>query len=178
MKMQVNKVGIALIIAVITIASFSCQKENKKHETIRSNQEFVNKGSSSNRFEMEAAGLAIQKSEHQDIREFAAVMAADHTAAGLEMRSLATTKGWEVPTDLLPEEQQLLDRLKNYDGTLFDKEYARILVLAHEKAVDLFENASKTQGLDQDLRNWLNEKLPTLRDHLQHAKELNQQVNP
>ena len=56
-------------------------------------------------------------------------------------------------------------------GAEFDKAYAKHMVEDHEKAVKLFENASKNIK-DPGLKDFATKTLPTIKEHLEMAKKL------
>jgi putative membrane protein len=128
---------------------------------------------------LDLASLALTKATNADVKSYGQHMVTDHTAAGLEMKNLASGKGWTVPVTLQTKEQQNLDKLSALSGSAFDKEFVNIMVISHQDAVALFEKAATTMGVpDADLRSMASAKLPTLREHLQHATELKLKVNP
>jgi putative membrane protein len=69
-----------------------------------------------------------------------------------------------------------MGKLANATGAQFDREYVRMQVLDHEKDIKEFERASNDSKLSSDVRNFAQQTLPTLRDHLQMAKSLEAQV--
>lgn len=143
------------------------------------NQEFVTMAASSNRFEIEAGELAREQGADERVIDYGNHMVMDHGVAGAELTALATAKGWNVPDDLLAKEREMLEDLIVLEGAAFDQEFARQMVRSHEEAVSLFERATGPDGvLDDDLREWAAEKLPTLRAHLEDARELDAQINP
>jgi putative membrane protein len=64
-----------------------------------------------------------------------------------------------------------LDKLGGLSGTDFDSNYAAMQVKAHEDAIALFEDYAKS-GDNTDLKQWAQKTLPTLKEHLDHAKKL------
>ena len=60
-------------------------------------------------------------------------------------------------------------------GAEFDRAFANHMVMGHEKAIRKFENASANLQ-DADLKKYADKTLPTLRDHLRRAQELQSQV--
>jgi putative membrane protein len=176
MKKVIHKICLAMLF-VSAGALMSCKDDDDDNEYVMSNQEFVTRASSSNNFEIAAGGLAVSKAENIDVKHYGEHMVADHTAAGLEMKNLASTKGWTVPDALQPKEQQNLAKLAALSGAAFDKEFAKIMVQSHQEAVALFETGSAPMGLpDPDLRAMASAKLPTLKTHLQEATELSAAV--
>ncbi|MGN6640505.1 MAG: DUF4142 domain-containing protein [Mucilaginibacter sp.] len=142
-----------------------------------SNQDFVTKASSGNMFEIAAGNLAQQNSSNADVKAFGTHMITDHGQAGTEMAALASKKGWTIPTALLPQDQASLDTLTSLNGSAFDKKFAAIMINSHIKTINLFQMASSDSGVpDADLRSFAAGKLPTLREHLQMAQQLQTEV--
>jgi putative membrane protein len=156
----------------------SCSKDDDPVYKM-TNQEFVTQAASSNAFEVAAGGLAESKGQNAEIKQYGQHMVTDHSAAGTELKNLASREGWTVTDDLLPKERANLDRLSAMDGAAFDKEFARVMVLSHQDAVALFESASGHLGVpDGDLQKFATSKLPTLKTHLNGAVALNAKFNP
>ncbi|MBO9675676.1 MAG: DUF4142 domain-containing protein [Sphingobacteriaceae bacterium] len=68
------------------------------------------------------------------------------------------------------EVTQAIDQLKKLSGSSFDKAYVEMMVLDHQKAVDLFEKAS--QSSDVDVKAYAVKYLPILKKHLKHVNAL------
>ncbi len=143
------------------------------------NQEFVALATNYYRFEIEAGGLAYAQGTDERIVEHGARMASDYGEACTELAALAALKGWNVPDDLSEKEQQMLDELTTLEGVVFDREFVRKMVLAHEAAIALFEEAAGPNGVrDDELREWAAEKLPMLKLRLQTELELVVHIEP
>lgn len=173
MKTALLKNGLlALLGGVMTFSS--CKKD---HHYSMTNQDFVTKASSGNMFEVAAGNLAQQNSTNADVKAFGTRMVSDHGKAGTDLATLASKKGWTIPTSLLASDQANLDTLTSLNGTSFDKKFAAIMVNSHIKTIDLFQMASSDSGVpDADLRSFAAGKLPTLREHLQLAQQLQTEV--
>ena len=172
-----KKIWLIFTLIGLTVSIVSCKDDDDDYAM--SNQEFVTKASSSNNFDVAAGGLAVTKGNSAVVTQYGQHMVADHGAAGMEMKNLASEKSWAISDQLQPKEQALIGVLTPLSGNAFDKEFARIMVDSHMDAVALFEKASASMGVpDQDLRNFASAKLPTLKAHLQKAIELKAAVNP
>jgi len=177
--MKNMKIKNLIWLAVPCVLLGACTDDDDPIDERMQNQEFVTLAASSNRFEVAAGELANEQGADDRVIEYGNRMVMDHGAAGIELRALAETKGWNVPDDLMEREQDMLEDLMVLEGAAFDQEFARKMVLSHEQAVALFERASGPGGvLDDDLREWASGKLSTLREHLEHARELDAQINP
>jgi putative membrane protein len=170
-----KKLTFLMIVVLGTAIIFqSCKKD---HNYNMNNQDFVTQASSSNMFEIAAGNLAVQKSSNANVKAFGNHMITDHGQAGAEMATLASQKGWTVPSAMLVKEQTNYNALAALTGTAFDKQFAMMMVTSHQETVALFENAASDNGVpDDDLRGFASGKLPTLRDHLTDAQTLQTQV--
>jgi putative membrane protein len=66
--------------------------------------------------------------------------------------------------------------LSSRTGADFDREYIRMMVEDHEKAVALFEQERDAKAVHPQIQAFVNESLPVLRSHLAKAKELQKTV--
>ena len=131
--------------------------------------EFAVKAADSGLAEVNASEVAQQKAQDQRVKDFAAMMVQDHTKTNEELKSLASSKNITLPT--APGEAHLknIADLNSYTGADFDKEYMDLMVADHEKAVNLFEDASEDVE-DAELRAFAAKTLPALQKHLEHAR--------
>jgi len=138
-------------------------------------REFIKKAATHGAAEVELGTLATQRASRPAVKDFGAKMVKDHGAANAELATLARSKGMDVPTTLDAEHQAMRDRLMALGGADFDRAYMQEMVKDHTQDVAEFEKASQSAG-DTDLRNWAAAKLPTLREHLALARDINSQV--
>jgi putative membrane protein len=68
----------------------------------------------------------------------------------------------------LDAESHKMDKM---DDATFDKDYMDQMVKDHEKDVKAFEEIAQ-DGSDADVKAWANKTLPTLKKHLELAKEI------
>lgn len=138
-------------------------------------REFIKKAAIGGASEVELGTLATQRASRPAVRDFGAKMVKDHGAMNAELATLAKSKGVEVPTALDAEHQAVRDRLMSLQGSDFDRAYMQEMVKDHTQDVAEFEKASQTAS-DAELRGWAAAKLPTLREHLALARDINSQV--
>jgi putative membrane protein len=141
-------------------------------------ENFVNTVAISDMFEIESGKLADQKAQNDDVKSFGEQMVEDHTETSDDLRELIKDQDIkvELPTKLDNEHQAKLDKLKGLSGAQFDKQYMKTQVNAHQKAVALFEKYASS-GENEDLKEWAEDTLPTLKEHLEEAKEINQELD-
>jgi putative membrane protein len=131
---------------------------------------FLQKAVSAGLTEVKAGQMALQKATDAKVKTFAQRMIDDHSRANKELEALARRKGWVLPDTIDEKCQNELDKLASATMQEFDRKFIRGQIKAHEEAVKVFAEESQT-GHDNDLKNWAAKTLPTLRDHLQMAKE-------
>jgi putative membrane protein len=143
-----------------------------------STQEFVNKAAISDMFEVKSGKLAAKKAKNEDVRDFGEQMVEDHTETTEDLKELVKDENIkvEMPASMDERHTEQLNKLKALSGAEFDRAYVPTQVLAHEQAVNLFEDYSKT-GDNDSLKEWASDTLPTLKGHLEEARELNENLS-
>lgn len=132
-------------------------------------EEFVQKASVANEFEIESSQVALQRSKNSEVKNFAQHMVKDHTKTGEKLK--ATTPMANNVPKLDEAHEKLLGELKDTSDAKFDSTYIRLQTQAHEDAVDLFRDYSKT-GTDKNLQQFAADTLPTLKQHLTKVQQL------
>lgn len=132
---------------------------------------FVKKVSSACQGELKAGEMALQKANDAKVKSFAQRIIDDHNRAGKDLEELASRKGWTLSKTIDDRCQKELDRLSSMTAQGFDHAFIESQIKGHEEAIKLFEKESKS-GQDADLKEWARKTLPTLREHLQQAKEI------
>jgi putative membrane protein len=133
-------------------------------------KKFMTKAAEGGIAEVQLSTIAAQKATNADVKSFANRMVNDHGKANDELKQLAANKGVTLPTDTDKEHKDLADKLQKESGNKFDKDYMESMVKDHDKTVAAFEKESK-DAKDADLKNWVSNTLPTLKDHQKMAKE-------
>ncbi|HTP67656.1 MAG TPA: DUF4142 domain-containing protein [Dongiaceae bacterium] len=126
--------------------------------------------------EVKMGQLAQQNGSSDAVRSFGRRMEQDHTKAGEELKRAAQAAGITLPADLSTKDQAMYDELAKLKGTQFDRAYARAMVRDHEGDVKDFEKESQ-QGQNDSIRSFATQTLPTLRDHLNQARRMQQTVS-
>lgn len=158
------------VLAVLAAAlpSLAMAKPNQTTQT------FVKKAEISGEFEVGSSRLAQDKAMSPAVKDFAAMMIKDHTAASEKLRAAAQKEG------LSPEQVSRLDdrhakqmkALESAKPDEFDKLYLDQQRRAHEEAVDLFRSYANSKSSEGAVKQFASETLPTLEEHLKHVKDL------
>ena len=138
--------------------------------------DFVATVASGNSLEVEASKLALERSRNDAVRKFAQHMVADHGKVGEELRALPVSASVGNFAALMPKHKDQLSKLRELQGAAFDKAYVtQIGVAAHQETVSLFQKAADGAS-DSQTKAFAQAKLPALREHLQMAQTMAQQV--
>jgi putative membrane protein len=134
-------------------------------------KEFMTNAARGGMVEVQLGNMAAQKASSNDVKQFGEHMATDHSQLGQKLQQLASNLNFTLPTDLKPEQQALVSRFEKLTGKAFDSAYIKEMVNDHVKDISEFERAL-SQASNADIKQFVNEALPTLRDHLKMAREI------
>lgn len=134
--------------------------------------EFVKHEAAAGMATVQIAGLGVKKATRPEVKTFAEMIVKEHTAANEELKKLAATKGVELSAVIDAKHAEIFQKLEQYSGTEFDKEFLDVAVSGHKKCVGRFEDAAK-DSQDNDVKTWAAKMLPALQAHLAQAEELN-----
>ena len=122
--------------------------------------------------EVEMARLALQKSASDSVKQYAQKMIDDHTMAGDELKRLASMKGVTLPAQPDAKHMAMMAKMGKLSGMGFDMMYVKEAgVKAHEKMEKLYMKESMS-GMDMDAKAFASKTLPTVRMHLQMARDM------
>lgn len=138
---------------------------------------FMNDAAHAGHFEVEGAKLALQKAHSDAVKSFAQRMIDDHTAAAQQLETLSAAKNHKLPDGPSLLQKGKLKLLSTHDGAKFDQSYIDSLgPKAHRETIELFEKGA-TKAHDPDVKAWAERTLPTLREHLTLAEQLDRSAN-
>jgi putative membrane protein len=132
-------------------------------------RKFVEKAAMDGMAEVEMGKLAASKATNDQVKQFAQRMVTDHGKANDELKTVAGSKGIQVPASVDKKHQKDMDEMQKKDAKKFDHEYMEMMVKEHKKDVSEFEKQSKS-AKDPDIKAFATKTLPTLKEHLQMAQ--------
>lgn len=121
--------------------------------------------------EVDLGNLAAQKSNNPKVKDFAAMMVKDHSAANEKLRALASSKDISLPTSAGASNTVTKGRLEVLRGESFDKSYIKSQVKAHVDTVSLLHKEIAS-GQDPDAKAFARAILPTVQSHLKAARAI------
>jgi len=136
-----------------------------------STKAFVMNAVIANRYEIEAARIALARSRSEPVRQLAQRMIDDHTRVGDQMRRAVEAGGQAqaMPDALDDRRKGMIDNLRTAPEDEFDRRYLQQQDAAHREAITLFEGYGKN-GDDPRLKRLAEETAPALKAHLEAVK--------
>ncbi len=137
-----------------------------------------------NEMEIQMGKLARQNGQSKQVKQYGELLIKDHALADKQIMALAKKKNIDLtmPAPKTEEEraemQSAMDEMKRLEtlkGEEFDREFAKMMVKDHQKAVDLIEG-TLTQTQDAKVSSVLAKILPVLKEHLRVAENINKRV--
>jgi putative membrane protein len=137
-------------------------------------RQFVAEAAMGGMTEVQLGQLAQEKGQSEAVKQLGRTLVNDHQQANQQLQSIAQAKQIDVSTSLDQQHQQKISQLQSKTGAAFDRAFLQEVVKDHTKDVAEFRTQSnKTQ--DAALRDFTSSTLPTLENHLQMAKQAQQQ---
>jgi putative membrane protein len=125
--------------------------------------------------EVEMGQLAIQRAADPAVKEFGQRMVTDHSRAGAELKTIASRKQIQLPTEISSSQKSMVDKLSKLSGAEFDKEYMSGMVKDPEEDAKEFQTQSN-EGNDPDIKAFAAKTLPIIQEHLQMARTVAKKV--
>jgi putative membrane protein len=140
--------------------------------TANIDRDFIQEQIADGQAEVELGKLAQQRASNAQVKEFAQTIVRDHTEAGSDLRQIAAKHNVQPSTER-DAHKDVVDKLSKLKGAEFDREYVNTMVEDHEEAVNAVEEKAN-ENETSDVKQWAAKTLPTLRQHLDRAKQLQQ----
>lgn len=121
--------------------------------------------------EVAMGNLAQQKALNPRVKNFGAMMVADHTKAGDDLKQRATSQNIVLPAAVSDEDQKMIDKLNTKSGKDFDKTYMDMMLDDHKKDIAEFKKAAD-KCTNSSIKDFASSTLPTLQKHLDSAQAI------
>lgn len=151
------------------------QAQGEQMQLAQVDMDFATEAAQGGLKEVRLGELAQQQAKAQAVKDFGQRMVEDHGEANDKLMQIAEQKGIDLPQDLSEDAQQTLEELQQQQGDDFDQAYMDEMVSDHEEDVAAFQDYIEN-AQDQDLRAFAEETLPTLQEHLEMAKQTQEQL--
>lgn len=134
---------------------------------------FVKKALEGNAAEVQMGQLALQKSNDDQVKQFAQRMVDDHGKMQDQLKPVAEQMGVKVPEGPSKGQMKKMEKMKTLSGDAFDQAYIKDMVKDHKSDASEFkEEAQSTQNAQ--LKQLATEGGQTIESHLQQIQQIAQ----
>jgi putative membrane protein len=176
-KPEILVLYLSMTLALIGVSAcnrgrdVAAAREDRLPAVSTADQNFMIKATQANLSEIDAARLAMQKSDNSDVRDYAHMIQSEHTNALDNLTNLMKDTGVAPPRAIPPEAQGDIDKMRELSGPDFDREFINMMVADHQKAVTMFREEIGT-AQNSDVKKYAEDVLPKLEMHLEKAQHL------
>jgi putative membrane protein len=165
----------ACAVAMLILLSMTAPPAAAADKVSMKDEKFVKDAAMGGMMEVKLGEIAAKNAESADVKSFGELMVTDHSKANDELKALAESKGIKIPAKLDEKHQKMVDMMSKKTGAAFDKAYIKDMVKDHITDVKEFATASEKAG-DADIKAFAGKTLPTLKEHLKKAREVNKSL--
>jgi len=178
MRENGRRLAVCLMLVLMAGVFVACSR-NQGVEAARDDQttvspaeqDFMMKASQANQAEIDAARVAMHKTDNTDVRDYANMIESDHTRALEDLADLMKDKNVSQPKSEPQQAQQDISRMNNLGGPEFDREFVNMMVTDHQKAVEMFQDMQRI-AQHSDVKKYVDDALPKLEMHLDKGRQL------
>ena len=176
------KILAATAVAVCVSAFIPITKSFAQSNTKLTDPEIASVAVVANQNDIGFAGIAKAKSTNKDILQFAQTMATDHQsvidqAVALVKKLNVTPQDNALSKKLLDDADKTKKMLESKSGDAFNKAYIDNEVAYHKAVIGAVENVLIPDATNAELKSLLQNVLPVLKTHLEHAEMVQKSFN-
>ncbi len=188
--MKIREMTCLLVLAGVSVLSgFGAAQENKDAELNKkadiptSNNPVKAPGeldlkaaATGDMAEIKLGEMAQEKATDPRVKSFGQRMVKDHSTNDDQLKGVAQSQHIGLPTELDPPHKNIASALSKKSGAEFDRDYIRVMVQEHTKAVEKFKHEAAGSH-DPTVKKFAQESLPVLESHLKAAQQIQAQLN-
>jgi putative membrane protein len=137
---------------------------------------FVAKAMQGGKAEVELGQLTLQKSQNEQVKQFAQRMIDDHTKLNDQMKPVAQQLGVTVPNQVSKKDKQTMAKLQALSGPAYDQAYIKDMVKDHKQDLSDFQMEASS-GQDQTVKDAATQGSQVIAQHLQMIQQIAKDQN-
>lgn len=138
----------------------------------RADQRLMQDIAKANLAEIQAGKVALEKTQNQEVKNFAQKMVDDHTQALQDLQQVAQAKGVTLPTEPDRKHQTMVKKLQGMSGDAFDRSYMAQGGMADHRNTHRLLQQAQSRAIDPDLKALVAKTVPVVDQHLSLAQQL------
>lgn len=149
--------------------------QRSNQQLTQNDREFLKQAAQVNVSEQRLSEIATNKASNQQVQQFAQQLKQDHQSAEQNLSRIAQQVNMQLPKEAEQARQRKIQELQSLSGEQFDRQFVSHIIDEHQKTINRYENQAQ-QASNPQVKQYAQNQLPVLRDHLERAKDLQQQV--
>jgi putative membrane protein len=137
---------------------------------------FVTKALQGSIAEVQLGQLTLQKSNNDQVKQFAQRMIDDHSKLNDQMKPVAQQLGVAVPEQVSKKDRNTMAKLQVLSGPVYDQAYIKDMVKDHKQDLSEFQ-AEASSGQDQTVKDAAAQGSKVIAQHLQMAQQMAKDQN-
>ncbi len=126
--------------------------------------------------EVQLGQLTLQKSNNDQVKQFAQHMIDDHTKLNDQMKPVAQQLGVDVPNQISKKDRKIMNKLQALSGPAYDQAYIQDMVKDHKADLSDFQMEASS-GSDPTVKDAAAQSSKLIAQHLQMAQQLAKDQN-
>jgi putative membrane protein len=137
---------------------------------------FVSKALQGGMAEVQLGQLTLQKSNNDQVKQFAQKMIDDHTRLGEQMKPVAQQLGVSEPKGISKKDKSTIEKLQGLSGSAYDEAYIKDMVKDHKQDLSEFQTEASS-GQDQTVKDAATQGSKVIAQHLQMIQQIAKDQN-
>ena len=137
---------------------------------------FVAKAMQGGMAEVQLGQLTLQKSQNEQVKQFAQRMIDDHTKMNDQMKPVAQQLGVSVPNQPSKKDRQTMAKLQALSGPAYDQAYIKDMIKDHKQDLSEFQTEASS-GQDQTVKDAATQGSQVIAQHLQMIQQIAKDQN-
>jgi putative membrane protein len=126
--------------------------------------------------EIQLAQMTLQKTNNDQVKQFAQRMIDDHTKMNDQMKPVAQQLGVDVPAQISKKDRTTMAKLEALSEPAYDQAYIKDMVKDHKQDLSDFQMEASS-GQDQTVKDAASQGSKVIAQHLQLAQQMAKDQN-
>ena len=168
---QFSLAAVAMLLLGLSVSADEKKPiEKREAKEPATDQEFLMHAIACEVAEVKISEYVAKNTGNEDVRKFATRMVEDHTKLRDKLTERARDFKLAVVEGMDKDKQAKFEEMKKLKGSDFDREYMKCMIEGHEKALRYYEKWSDAKT--ESIRDLAKAAVPTIREHLAHARQV------
>jgi putative membrane protein len=137
---------------------------------------FVSKAMQGGMAEVQLGQMTLQKTNNDQVKQFAQRMIDDHTKMNDQMKPVAQQLGVDVPRQVSKKDRATMAKLEALSGPAYDQAYIKDMIKDHKQDLSDFQMEASS-GQDQTAKDAASQGSKVIAQHLQMAQQMAKDQN-